>query len=466
MRKLFIIIILILPHSVTAQLQLYQEPILGLDSPVYHWGWRADWEQMNAPFPGRLAAPSDIANLRIASGSDTVDIILIADHSAGRLHWLRTPAQPAPRPLTYLKTYGDPFTIVGKFSEISCIAVSSTGPLFDPITDRIFVNDRLGNAIIKFRFNFNPSSPESDELIKESTFIGDSLFYPCELKYINLDPAHRQHNRLVSFDDIGNRLLIFSDGGDFLRQYDPHVPGDSLSPGFSFLTYKKENDGSLLFYLLNYTYTSINRFRLSSHGRLEYLNCLNIGDGANSAICDIIYDTQLGLLALDGAGHHIYRIADDLSQINDDIGSGLFSAGMVINPFKIRLFPERIVFIEEAGSETGIVSFVFNQSIAKQQPVSENLPYVFALSPNYPNPFNPTTTISFEIPEAGLVKVEIFNILGQRVKSLVSDYKAPGRYSVIWDGRNEAGQEVSSGVYFYRLQESERTDIRKMLLLK
>lgn len=97
------------------------------------------------------------------------------------------------------------------------------------------------------------------------------------------------------------------------------------------------------------------------------------------------------------------------------------------------------------------------------------LPKVFSLSQNSPNPFNPSTTISYEIPEssgAAKVVVAVYNIRGQKVITLVDELKEAGQYSVNWNGRNENGRRVSSGVYFYRMSAGDFTAVRKMVIVK
>ncbi len=94
------------------------------------------------------------------------------------------------------------------------------------------------------------------------------------------------------------------------------------------------------------------------------------------------------------------------------------------------------------------------------------LPESFSLSQNYPNPFNPTTTIEFKIAAASRVSVDIFNLLGQHVCTLVDEDLAAGNYATEWDGADQSGRKVASGVYLYRLQSREYTDTRKMTLLK
>jgi sulfatase-modifying factor enzyme 1/flagellar hook capping protein FlgD/two component regulator with propeller domain len=96
------------------------------------------------------------------------------------------------------------------------------------------------------------------------------------------------------------------------------------------------------------------------------------------------------------------------------------------------------------------------------------LPKAFSLAQNAPNPFNPSTTIAFSIPEGKSVKVvlEIFNIRGQLVQNLVDEVREAGTYSVVWDGTNKTGRKISSGVYFYRLRAGKFVQTRKMVVLK
>jgi flagellar hook assembly protein FlgD len=90
---------------------------------------------------------------------------------------------------------------------------------------------------------------------------------------------------------------------------------------------------------------------------------------------------------------------------------------------------------------------------------------------NYPNPFNPTTTIRFELPIAGNAELLIYDVLGREVKTIVTEVLTAGSHTATWNGTNEKGGEVSSGVYFYRLtvrssQGLLYTQTKKMLLLR
>jgi len=94
------------------------------------------------------------------------------------------------------------------------------------------------------------------------------------------------------------------------------------------------------------------------------------------------------------------------------------------------------------------------------------IPTEYALDQNYPNPFNAGTVISFALPEAGRVKVTVFNVLGQTVRVLADQEMDPGMQRVSWDGHDDNGLSAASGVYFYRISANSFTDTKKMTLLK
>ena len=94
-------------------------------------------------------------------------------------------------------------------------------------------------------------------------------------------------------------------------------------------------------------------------------------------------------------------------------------------------------------------------------------PEAFALANNFPNPFNPTTTIQYALPRAADVELTVYNVVGQPVRTLVAEHQSAGRYAVEWDATDDSGRSLSAGVYFYRLQAGgEFLKVKKMLLLK
>jgi len=90
----------------------------------------------------------------------------------------------------------------------------------------------------------------------------------------------------------------------------------------------------------------------------------------------------------------------------------------------------------------------------------------YSLRQNYPNPFNPVTHISYDIIEATNVTIRIYDLLGRSVKTLVNERKDVGTYTTLWNGLDQNGSKVASGVYIYRLETERFNTTKKMLLLK
>ena len=94
------------------------------------------------------------------------------------------------------------------------------------------------------------------------------------------------------------------------------------------------------------------------------------------------------------------------------------------------------------------------------------VPTEFALHNNYPNPFNPVTTINYDLPQEGTVRLIIYDVMGREVTRLVNGFTPAGYHSVRWDAKNQMGESVSAGVYFYHLQSGNFIKTQKMVLLK
>ena len=94
------------------------------------------------------------------------------------------------------------------------------------------------------------------------------------------------------------------------------------------------------------------------------------------------------------------------------------------------------------------------------------VPDKFTLAQNQPNPFNPQTRVGFSLPTASAVTIEIFNIAGQKVKTLIDGYYEAGEHYVTWDGRDQSGTRTASGIYLYRMKAGSFEETRKMLLIK
>ena len=101
-----------------------------------------------------------------------------------------------------------------------------------------------------------------------------------------------------------------------------------------------------------------------------------------------------------------------------------------------------------------------------RQAISQGLPQAFKLAQNFPNPFNPATTIQYSLPEAASVSLKIYDIAGQVIRHLIEQKQVAGSHQVVWDGLDQSGVPTANGVYFYELKAGEFRALRKMLLLK
>ena len=111
------------------------------------------------------------------------------------------------------------------------------------------------------------------------------------------------------------------------------------------------------------------------------------------------------------------------------------------------------------------ISFSPSNSVGVDN-ISETLPQRFALEQNFPNPFNPVTTLRYDLPENGLVNITIYDMMGREVKTLINQIQDAGYRSVIWDATNDYGKPVSAGIYLYQIQVGEYMQTKKMVLLK
>lgn len=141
------------------------------------------------------------------------------------------------------------------------------------------------------------------------------------------------------------------------------------------------------------------------------------------------------------------------------------------NDLKIVLFDFPLFFVDSVSAMGAITQAMIDLG----EPVGtgddhpedqDGIPRAYALNQNYPNPFNPETTIEYALTEPTPVQLSIYNILGQRVRILVNEEQNAGYYRIHWNGKDESGRAVASGVYLYKLEAGEISKTRKMLLIK
>lgn len=196
-------------------------------------------------------------------------------------------------------------------------------------------------------------------------------------------------------------------------------------------------------------------------GNGGYLEIVDISDPANPIELGKVLNPSV-VLGIAVSGSYVY-VADggaglriiDVSTPSSPVEAGFFDTGSKALGVAVS---GDVVYVADDGDGMYIIRNDLLMGINEE---SSHLPENFLLAPNYPNPFNPITTISYQLPKSAFVNLSIYNITGQLVETVVNDYKTPGFYTVEWNDR-----EVGSGIYFYKITAGEFTDVRKCLLVK
>jgi hypothetical protein len=182
------------------------------------------------------------------------------------------------------------------------------------------------------------------------------------------------------------------------------------------------------------------------------------------------YGTVTGNIVLHGNTENISDVAIKTGNyIAHPDENGAFSLQLKPGTYEISVFSEGF---EPAESQLFVIAendffdnVVFELFSTDSFETNIPIPFVLTLG-NFPNPFNPSTTIVYSIPESEHVELTVFNVKGQKVKTLIKEQKNAGTHSIQWDGSDEQGNPVSSGIYLYRLQNNAKNLVRKMLLSK
>jgi parallel beta-helix repeat protein len=210
---------------------------------------------------------------------------------------------------------------------------------------------------------------------------------------------------------------------------------------------------------------------------------IDLSGESHTLVKNTISNCDLGLKAVPGQDNYIYHnnFIDNTIQA-EDYGNNNWDNGTEGNYWSD--------YTGEDADSNGIgdTPYLINPSGVDQYPLIReytsideiivNVTKSFELSQNYPNPFNSATTIPFTVPSPPVngsqfmvnspspVTLKIYNILGQRVRTLVDEKKLPGEYRVNWDGKDEKGNEVGSGIYLYKLKAGDYQQVKKMVLIK
>lgn len=167
----------------------------------------------------------------------------------------------------------------------------------------------------------------------------------------------------------------------------------------------------------------------------------------------------------------IYRAIWDCPEVEEDIDIYVYNAKAhphlskpkeLLISYNVNTFNFLDHFTNAGIYRPRFITLQISQNVADDN----HIPELVSLYQNYPNPFNSTTNIKYALPEKAKVVLKIYNVLGQEVRTLVDQNQPQGTYLITWDGENDSGQRVSSGIYFYRVQTNEKAKSRKMILLR
>ena len=261
-----------------------------------------------------------------------------------------------------------------------------------------------------------------------------------------------------------SQLPVNPAGGFFTTPDDPSA-GDLASSAYI-------AQGSLAawgYYLTWYAFNVAAETSLKASGGLNALTDLD-GDGSITPADMIIYmhaDNLSGGGAVSYFGIPYAMLVDSSNPqvpaaVNDSAtdfaltGLATFSGGKM----KFTILNGLCMPVDE----TIEIAFEFSKEYLSTE--GEGVPVQFALHENYPNPFNPTTTLRFDLPEVSNLTLTIYNMLGQKVKTFNMQSTSAGYHSITWDATNDLGQQVGAGVYLYQLQTKDFVKTRKMVLLK
>ncbi|MEO8232716.1 MAG: T9SS type A sorting domain-containing protein, partial [Ignavibacteriota bacterium] len=364
---------------------------------------------------------------------------------------------PAPMAQTGVPGIFDLFMGTSKVITLNLLAMhfNQTEGTFVDVANLVGGNVQQGNTITTFNAGYTIS------ILKQ--VVGEFAGTPLETMAINA--LNAQANFLV------NNLI--NSEGRFFNQYEIGVGADN-SPTLVenqsaairglLAAYQITNDANYLNaaqsgydYLISHFYVpSAHSFRTEDGNNIATYTPLNF-----AVISGALREANLVIGVSDAPAIYtrFFKKVANVMQLSEDIATG--ESGSDSDGDGVPYIPEQPnnlppVFATEATLDLTITS------------VEDEIVQVtdYKLEQNYPNPFNPSTIISFDVPNDTYVKLSVYNIIGQEIAQLVSENKKAGHYQVNWNGSDNLGNKVSSGVYLYTLKASDRSFTKKMILTK
>jgi len=358
---------------------------------------------------------------------------------------------------------------VGFFYQPVDIAVSAIDRYFIPETDFLYVLDRGNMRVVKLRYDL-----AHDTLLWEGDFGNGILESPTAIDYADYGDSSAANDDIYVTDGLPARVFRFSAAGDLETSFGGYGSGLALMgypTGVAVSTSQAYPDR---IYISDSKNHRVCRYYSASVGPIMFEKAYVFPHSlpwpyAVPYLIALDTDSFGNVYVVDNLSHSMTMLNPDLAEKIGVIGEQGFDPGEFNYPadiyIDIRNGHDEMQVCERWDELSGIQSFTITQQFGKGHP-DEQLPRRFQLYQNYPNPFNSTTTIKFDLPLAGEVTLEIYNILGQKVTTLINDDLPAGTHQIRWHGTNSAGESVASGIYLYRLKTADNLSTRKLLLLK
>lgn len=403
--------------------------------------WDSAESVISPSVPGAVVMSPDICSMTIGPDSLLTVAAWIQDEGAVRRIFYSTTGGDSP-------TWSSP-------RELSPDTVRNTVVKLRPAYGSVLATWRVQNVIMCSRFDGSTmSSP--DTLVKSNI---DSMEYDLNggmVAYTFRDSQSQKIDLILVDHILGTDSVTY--GPDTVRSAgDIHDP--AFTPDYPFLTFEVRKPDRQEAHSLSAGGSSANWFDgtlFSSEGvRVTHLAAVSGGDRSTFYIWEEQSATDTSIAFMHGSSDtsHFYSGHDP---VMGSLVTFLWAYGYPLNTFS-----GVAVWETKVNGKSRIMGRPFLPYIGdaiRQQPGAAS---AFNLFQNYPNPFNPTTTIKFEVRISGFVVMNVYDILGRRVKTLVNSRLAPGVHSVVFDG-----QGLATGVYFCRLQSDGYTQVRKMILMK
>ncbi len=309
-------------------------------------------------------------------------------------------------------------------------------------TVSVLIFDASGNSIIP------GNGPVCTILFSIPSTVNDEII---DLKFHEILNADPQFLLVVTDPDGAALNTSWLNGNLTVGGIEVRVSGGGGTPGFI--------SAPLLIEMNNAVPVKGIQFNIVDN--VDYLtieSVQGVGRGADFTFVGNEVDGQSMVLGVNFNGEEIPPGTGAILEVSFMIASNTPMADLTISISELIVAAEGGLPLPSNGED---YTFPVTTGVDKDT----EIPTAFELKQNYPNPFNPTTTISYSVPEVSQVEVGIYNLLGQQIRSLASGDHQPGVYTSIWDGLNQNGVRVESGIYIYRMTSSAGFSATKKLVM-